>query len=218
MEKLHWAVDSLKRVCTALLIRCRCSFCPFQCACTPVCGEGKGSSKWPAVVEHAQRAGVRVALGCVVRMAAYGGQTGGRWQGRVSGGSAGMAGRWLTACFFPSSAGLDSSEPMVLEQYVVVANYDRQENSEISLKAGETVDVIEKSESGELQKHRLRKKNCITTWFLLTGLYTNHKHAVAYTHQMFLNTSLPKNVKRSLFLSHLRSLKAQLFWYMLPLW
>uniref|UniRef100_A0A673IKH1 SH3 and PX domain-containing protein 2A n=1 Tax=Sinocyclocheilus rhinocerous TaxID=307959 RepID=A0A673IKH1_9TELE len=61
---------------------------------------------------------------------------------------AGMAGRWLTACFFPSLAGPDSSEPMVLEQYVVVANYERQENSEISLKAGETVDVIEKSESG----------------------------------------------------------------------
>lgn len=57
------------------------------------------------------------------------------------------AGRWLTACFFPS--GIDSSEPMVLEQYVAVANYERQENSEISLKAGETVDVIEKSESGE---------------------------------------------------------------------
>ncbi|KAK1886006.1 SH3 and PX domain containing protein 2A [Dissostichus eleginoides] len=55
------------------------------------------------------------------------------------------AGRWLTACFFP--LGIDSSEPMVLEQYVAVANYERQENSEISLKAGETVDVIEKSES-----------------------------------------------------------------------
>uniref|UniRef100_A0A672H8U3 SH3 and PX domains 2Aa n=1 Tax=Salarias fasciatus TaxID=181472 RepID=A0A672H8U3_SALFA len=53
---------------------------------------------------------------------------------------------WLTACFFRS--GMDSSEPMVLEQYVAVANYERQENSEISLKAGETVDVIEKSESG----------------------------------------------------------------------
>lgn len=38
---------------------------------------------------------------------------------------------------------------MVLEQYVAVANYERQENSEISLRAGETVDVIEKSESGE---------------------------------------------------------------------
>ncbi|XP_058236166.1 SH3 and PX domain-containing protein 2A isoform X2 [Hemibagrus wyckioides] len=46
------------------------------------------------------------------------------------------------------ATGLDSSEPMVLEQYVAVANYERQENSEISLRAGETVDVIEKSESG----------------------------------------------------------------------
>ncbi|XP_059408729.1 SH3 and PX domain-containing protein 2A isoform X5 [Carassius carassius] len=46
------------------------------------------------------------------------------------------------------ASGLDSSEPMVLEQYMVVANYERQENSEISLKAGEMVDVIEKSESG----------------------------------------------------------------------
>ncbi|CAG06175.1 unnamed protein product, partial [Tetraodon nigroviridis] len=44
--------------------------------------------------------------------------------------------------------GIESSEPMVLEQYVAVANYERQENSEINLKAGETVDVIEKSESG----------------------------------------------------------------------
>uniref|UniRef100_A0A3B4BTI9 SH3 and PX domain-containing protein 2A n=1 Tax=Pygocentrus nattereri TaxID=42514 RepID=A0A3B4BTI9_PYGNA len=60
----------------------------------------------------------------------------------------GAAGRWLTACFFPSPAGLDSGEPMVLEQYVAVASYERQENSEISLRAGETVDVIEKSESG----------------------------------------------------------------------
>ncbi|XP_041066458.1 SH3 and PX domain-containing protein 2A isoform X1 [Carcharodon carcharias] len=40
------------------------------------------------------------------------------------------------------------SESMVLDQYMVVANYEKQENSEISLKAGEVVDVIEKSESG----------------------------------------------------------------------
>nr|XP_061791638.1 SH3 and PX domain-containing protein 2A-like [Nerophis lumbriciformis] len=46
------------------------------------------------------------------------------------------------------ASGIDSLEPMILEQYVAVANYERQENSEISLKAGETVDVIEKSESG----------------------------------------------------------------------
>ncbi|XP_066456980.1 SH3 and PX domain-containing protein 2A isoform X2 [Eleutherodactylus coqui] len=41
-----------------------------------------------------------------------------------------------------------NSEPMILDQYVVVSNYEKQENSEISLKAGELVDVIEKNESG----------------------------------------------------------------------
>ncbi|KAG9345906.1 hypothetical protein JZ751_007720 [Albula glossodonta] len=68
---------------------------------------------------------------------------------RVPGGRSrgAMAGSWLTACFFPSP-GIDNSDPMVLEQYVVVANYEKQENSEISLQAGELVDVIEKSESG----------------------------------------------------------------------
>uniref|UniRef100_A0A3Q1HA99 SH3 and PX domains 2Ab n=1 Tax=Acanthochromis polyacanthus TaxID=80966 RepID=A0A3Q1HA99_9TELE len=54
---------------------------------------------------------------------------------------------WLTACFFPSTPGLDGSDPMLLEQYVVVANYEKQEPAEISLQAGEVVDVIEKSES-----------------------------------------------------------------------
>ena len=60
-----------------------------------------------------------------------------------------MSGSWLTACFFPSTPGLDASDPMLLEQYVVVAGYEKQEPAEISLQAGEVVDVIEKSESGE---------------------------------------------------------------------
>ncbi|XP_074151600.1 SH3 and PX domain-containing protein 2A isoform X1 [Sminthopsis crassicaudata] len=41
-----------------------------------------------------------------------------------------------------------NSEPMILEQYVVVSNYKKQENAELSLQAGEVVDVIEKNESG----------------------------------------------------------------------
>ncbi|KAM7072601.1 SH3 and PX domain-containing protein 2A isoform 2-T2 [Molossus nigricans] len=41
-----------------------------------------------------------------------------------------------------------SAEPMILEQYVVVSSYKKQENSELSLQAGEVVDVIEKNESG----------------------------------------------------------------------
>ncbi|XP_041802794.1 SH3 and PX domain-containing protein 2A isoform X4 [Chelmon rostratus] len=52
------------------------------------------------------------------------------------------------SCFFPSTPGLDASDPMLLEQYVVVASYEKQEPAEISLQAGEVVDVIEKSESG----------------------------------------------------------------------
>lgn len=61
-----------------------------------------------------------------------------------------MTGSWLTACFFPSTPGLDGANPMLLEQYMVVANYEKQEPAEISLQAGELVDVIDKSESGEL--------------------------------------------------------------------
>ncbi|XP_069548899.1 SH3 and PX domain-containing protein 2A-like isoform X1 [Brachyistius frenatus] len=45
-------------------------------------------------------------------------------------------------------SGLDASDPMLLEQYVVVANYEKQEPAEIRLQAGEVVDIIEKSESG----------------------------------------------------------------------
>ncbi|XP_030741796.1 SH3 and PX domain-containing protein 2A isoform X2 [Echinops telfairi] len=46
-------------------------------------------------------------------------------------------------------SGADSNaEPMILEQYVVVSNYKKQENSELSLQAGEVVDIIEKNESG----------------------------------------------------------------------
>lgn len=39
-------------------------------------------------------------------------------------------------------------DPMVLEQYVVVADYQKQESSEISLSVGQVVDIIEKNESG----------------------------------------------------------------------
>lgn len=41
-----------------------------------------------------------------------------------------------------------SADPMVLEQYVVVADYQKQESSEISLSVGQVVDIIEKNESG----------------------------------------------------------------------
>ncbi|MEQ2165212.1 hypothetical protein GOODEAATRI_014577, partial [Goodea atripinnis] len=123
--------------------------------CSPVVFSG--TAVWPDIWDDAVDLG-----GCF--LIGRGGVAEGSWghlmathwvPGRGGGGGLGcsghsrgaMAGRWLTACFFPS--GIDGSEPMVLEQYVAVANYERQENSEINLKAGETVDVIEKSESGE---------------------------------------------------------------------
>ncbi|XP_063290703.1 SH3 and PX domain-containing protein 2A isoform X3 [Pelobates fuscus] len=59
---------------------------------------------------------------------------------------------WMSSlCEIPKAEpkGADSNcDPMILEQYVVVSNYEKQENSEISLKTGEVVDVIEKNESG----------------------------------------------------------------------
>ncbi|XP_029439210.1 SH3 and PX domain-containing protein 2B isoform X2 [Rhinatrema bivittatum] len=41
-----------------------------------------------------------------------------------------------------------SSDPLVLDQYVAVAAYEKQESSEISLRVGQVVDIIEKNESG----------------------------------------------------------------------
>ncbi|XP_075712616.1 SH3 and PX domain-containing protein 2B isoform X2 [Rhinoderma darwinii] len=41
-----------------------------------------------------------------------------------------------------------SADPLVLDQYVVVAAYDKQESTEISLGVGQVVDIIEKNESG----------------------------------------------------------------------
>uniref|UniRef100_A0A3Q2CEX8 SH3 and PX domains 2B n=1 Tax=Cyprinodon variegatus TaxID=28743 RepID=A0A3Q2CEX8_CYPVA len=41
-----------------------------------------------------------------------------------------------------------SADPLFLEQYVAVTNYEKQEGSEISLLVGQVVEVIEKNESG----------------------------------------------------------------------
>ncbi|XP_068062286.1 SH3 and PX domain-containing protein 2B isoform X4 [Anomalospiza imberbis] len=53
-----------------------------------------------------------------------------------------------TASFLQRGADCASAEPLVLEQYVVVADYQKQESSEISLCVGQVVDIIEKNESG----------------------------------------------------------------------
>uniref|UniRef100_A0A8C0KFP3 SH3 and PX domain-containing protein 2B n=1 Tax=Canis lupus dingo TaxID=286419 RepID=A0A8C0KFP3_CANLU len=55
---------------------------------------------------------------------------------------------YISQCFVSTGGDLTSVDPMVLEQYVVVADYQKQESSEISLSVGQVVDIIEKNESG----------------------------------------------------------------------
>lgn len=52
-------------------------------------------------------------------------------------------------CSVPLPAGDSSAaDPLLLDQYVAVTDYEKQESSEISLHVGQTVEVIEKNESG----------------------------------------------------------------------
>ncbi|CAB1352980.1 unnamed protein product [Coregonus sp. 'balchen'] len=44
-----------------------------------------------------------------------------------------------------------SADPLLLDQYVAVTDYEKQESSEISLHVGQTVEVIEKNDSDEAQ-------------------------------------------------------------------
>lgn len=45
------------------------------------------------------------------------------------------------------------ADPLLLDQYVAVTDYEKQESSEISLRVGQVVEVIEKNESGEGQRY-----------------------------------------------------------------
>ena len=44
---------------------------------------------------------------------------------------------------------VEISGPVVFEQYIVIADYKKKDKNDISLTAGDTVDVIEKSEFGK---------------------------------------------------------------------
>ncbi|XP_052436209.1 SH3 and PX domain-containing protein 2A isoform X2 [Carassius gibelio] len=100
---------------------------------------------------------------------------------RRSSGGRGHGGSWLTACFFPSSSGRERGEALGAEEcmrvYVVTADYQRQENTEISLKAGERVEVIEKSESGWWFVRTAEEQGWVPATYLvsLTGRRDNHK-------------------------------------------
>uniref|UniRef100_A0A671N6N6 SH3 and PX domain-containing protein 2A-like n=1 Tax=Sinocyclocheilus anshuiensis TaxID=1608454 RepID=A0A671N6N6_9TELE len=98
-----------------------------------------------------------------------------------SSGGRGRGGSWLTACFFPSSSGRERGEALGAEEcmrvYVVTADYQHQENTEISLKAGERVEVIEKSESGWWFVRTAEEQGWVPATYLvsLTGRQDSHK-------------------------------------------
>lgn len=45
----------------------------------------------------------------------------------------------------------NAADPLLLDQYVAVTNYEKQESSEITLNVGQVVEVIEKNESGKMR-------------------------------------------------------------------
>ncbi|XP_067232479.1 SH3 and PX domain-containing protein 2B isoform X1 [Chanodichthys erythropterus] len=52
------------------------------------------------------------------------------------------------ASFLKRGGDSSSADPLLLDQYVAVTDYEKQESSEISLYVGQVVEVIEKNESG----------------------------------------------------------------------
>ncbi|XP_026851874.2 SH3 and PX domain-containing protein 2B isoform X1 [Electrophorus electricus] len=52
------------------------------------------------------------------------------------------------ASFLKQGGDSASTDPLLLDQYVAVSDYEKQESSEISLHVGQVVEVIEKNESG----------------------------------------------------------------------
>lgn len=56
-----------------------------------------------------------------------------------------------------------AADPLLLDQYVAVTNYEKQESSEITLNVGQVVEVIEKNESGETETQEA--STCISHWW-----------------------------------------------------
>ena len=54
-----------------------------------------------------------------------------------------------------SSEELNVSGPITLETYVAIADYEAPTNTEVSLKDGDTIEVLEKNDNGELIYHTI---------------------------------------------------------------
>lgn len=67
----------------------------------------------------------------------------------------------LNETLFPLTGDSTSADPLLLDQYVAVTDYEKQESSEISLHVGQVVEVIEKNESGKFYTLSLFSQVCI---------------------------------------------------------
>ena len=56
---------------------------------------------------------------------------------------------FLQTCCAGEDDNMEISSPMTFEQYVVTADYQKKNKNDISLKAGDIIDVIERNDYGE---------------------------------------------------------------------
>ena len=56
---------------------------------------------------------------------------------------------FLQICYAGDDNNVEISAPMMFEQYVVTADYQKKNKNDIALKAGDIIDVIERNDCGE---------------------------------------------------------------------
>jgi len=58
---------------------------------------------------------------------------------------------FFAICYAGDDENMEISAPMMFEQYVVTADYQKKNKNDISLTAGDIIDVIERNDYGETQ-------------------------------------------------------------------
>ena len=59
---------------------------------------------------------------------------------------------WKTTFkYSETNKGNEITGPLVLDKYIVIADYKKQNKKELNLKSGEVVEIVEKTENGELK-------------------------------------------------------------------
>ena len=57
--------------------------------------------------------------------------------------------------FFFSCAAENISDPVMLEEYVAIADYKKKDRTEVSMVAGDVVEIIDKNENGEQSRRAI---------------------------------------------------------------